>query len=1583
MANSTFEDPAFALLVEPIGGDAGAANPVQNSALPTVVLSVSSSAGSEAGTTAITVTATASAAVSGVQTVDLAVTGSGITAGDFTLTSPQITIANGATSGSVTFTVLDDALAEPIETATLTISNPTAGIVLGATTQQTIAITSDDVETPTLTVTTTADIVDNTDGLTSLREAIALANATAGTDTITFATGQGQAFQNGGLIRLTQGELVITDAVTINGAGKVTITGDRLDNDITVQDDITNITQTLASNAALFDGIDNDGDGQTDTADTDGEALLDDNSRIFSVAGSSAATTLSGLTLTGGYTTSSYDDGGAIFTNAALTVSGTMINGNGTRGYLANGGGVFGNSTILLTNSTISGNSTRGEFAFGGGMYGRGVMSLINSTVSGNSTQGKNAPGGGILVGGPLSLINSTVSGNSTRGEEANGGGIFSNGGISLTNSLVLGNLAINAADNDFLGGGRVYDGGNVVGGTLRLNDGSTRNVTASEIFDTIVNNNGVQAGALANNGGPVQTIALKAGLANPAIDAGATPPTEQALNIDVDGDGTIEATPISVDARGFARQVGASADIGAVEFSEAASLLVTTTQDVVSASDGLTSLREALALANNATAGNLGTGDADNDGQALDTIRFDPTVFGSGGVIRLDQALGTLTVSSAVKIDGSTAGGEVLITGDTGSNDSLVAGTNLTDVFTSDTNNTLSDNLRVLSFDANSDGSSIDRMTLTGGAASAGGGIYATQTDLAITNSTIFGNKAINSGGIAFTQSTFKISNTTVANNLATTFNGGSGGGLGQSGSSTGQIENSTFSGNQANLAGGGIANFSGQLTLSNTTVSGNSAGFGGGVASNGNIATTFTILQSTIIAGNTATSAVTAGNDLSTTSISSSVSTFLTGSNNLIGDGQFNGTTFFSPTNNNYDVVGTTANRVDPLLSPLADNGGPTQTMAPLAGSPAINAGANPRSLASDQRGTGFARENGGQADIGAVESEFSLIVTTASDVVNPTDGLTSLREAIALANATAGADTITFASGQGQAFQNGGLIRLTQGELIITDAVTINGAGKVTITGDRLDDDITVSGDITDVALTRASNAALSDGIDNDGDGLTDGLDTDGETLLDDNSRIFNITDSSAATALNGLTLTGGHTLNVSGKGGAVYSNANLSVTDSTIRGNATQGDNADGGGIFGRTTVSVINSTVSSNSTQGKFAEGGGIYSANTVSLINSTVSGNSTIGDYAAGGGVFGFGTISLTNSTVSGNSTQGTFAQGGGIGGTSAILLTNSLVLGNIAVNAAGDDQFLRNGSTPNYTGGNIVGGTLSQNGVAVPGSIAATDVFDTTVNNNGATAGALADNGGPVQTIALKASLTNPAIDAGATPPTEQALGVDVDGDGTIETTPISVDGRGFARSVDITGVANTSSPTDIGAFETQNTATKGPDILEGTAGNDTQDPGLGNDLVFGFGANDLIIFDDAGSDTGIGGPGNDGFIFRSSFDPTDKVDGGEGTNDQMGLQGDYSQGVTFGPQSMTNVEVLAVLSGSDTRFGAPGDRAVHLQPDPGRCQYRRGPGPALHLDQPAGVREYHPQRLGGSGRPDPDLWRARHRDHHGHPEQ
>ena len=123
-----------------------------DSGIPTVNLSVSATTGSEAGTTAITVTASSSSTLSSNQSVDVNVSGTNITTGDYTLSNTTITIPAGSSSGSVTFTVVDDALAEGTEIAIISITNPTVGISLGTNLSQNITILDNDNTIPIIQV---------------------------------------------------------------------------------------------------------------------------------------------------------------------------------------------------------------------------------------------------------------------------------------------------------------------------------------------------------------------------------------------------------------------------------------------------------------------------------------------------------------------------------------------------------------------------------------------------------------------------------------------------------------------------------------------------------------------------------------------------------------------------------------------------------------------------------------------------------------------------------------------------------------------------------------------------------------------------------------------------------------------------------------------------------------------------------------------------------------------------------------------------------------------------------------------------------------------------------------------------------------------------------------------------------------------------------------------------------------------------------------------------------------------------------------------------------------------------------------
>jgi hypothetical protein len=93
-----------------------------------------------------------------------------------------------------------------------------------------------------------------------------------------------------------------------------------------------------------------------------------------------------------------------------------------------------------------------------------------------------------------------------------------------------------------------------------------------------------------------------------------------------------------------------------------------------------------------------------------------------------------------------------------------------------------------------------------------------------------------------------------------------------------------------------------------------------------------------------------------------------------NLIGNGT--GGSGYTDT----DLVGTSANPIDPRLGPLQDNGGQTPTMALLAGSPALNAGDPAELGVADQRGV----VRSGGVNIGAYQASASTFLVGAADTV-----------------------------------------------------------------------------------------------------------------------------------------------------------------------------------------------------------------------------------------------------------------------------------------------------------------------------------------------------------------------------------------------------------------------------------------------------------------------------------------------------------------------------------------------------------------------------------------------------------------------
>ena len=299
---------------------------------------------------------------------------------------------------------------------------------------------------------------------------------------------------------------------------------------------------------------------------------------------------------------------------------------------------------------------------------------------------------------------------------------------------------------------------------------------------------------------------------------------------------------------------------------------------------------------------------------------------------------------------------------------------------------------------------SSVSNCTVSGQYAQ-GGGIYSYLGGVTLVNSTVSNNTALATttavgmetqiqavGGGVYSYLALSLTNSTVSGNQAKIGTAGTatayatfGGGIGISANSTDHhtITGSTISGNSANYGGGIEAN--GYLTITNSTFSGNSASagtsgsFGPG---SGAVSAYFTLgltLQNSTIAFNSSagyTGGVFAPN-AGTLTINSTII-----SNNTAADpgfaadlGAYTAITVSGANSliTSSDDVVTFDNpplTVDPVLRALANNGGPTQTHALIASSPAVATGNNAAILTTDQRGPGFPRSIDGLTDIGAFE-------------------------------------------------------------------------------------------------------------------------------------------------------------------------------------------------------------------------------------------------------------------------------------------------------------------------------------------------------------------------------------------------------------------------------------------------------------------------------------------------------------------------------------------------------------------------------------------------------------------------------------
>jgi predicted outer membrane repeat protein len=563
--------------------------------------------------------------------------------------------------------------------------------------------------------------------------------------------------------------------------------------------------------------------------------------------------------------------------------------------------------------------------------------------------------------------------------------------------------------------------------------------------------------------------------------------------------------------------------------------------------------------------------------------------------------------------------------------------------------------------------------MTLTGGAVGGGfpegyGGALYVEGVLTMSGCTLSGNSAY-AGGAAFVvanpTSSLTLNRCTVSHNSADF-----GGGIQSEGLLV--IASSTFSLNTAGVVGGAISSPSTTLTLIQTTISSNTAGQGGGIFG------TKITLQNSIVAGNTATR-----------------------DPNVVGE-----------------VTGTGVNWTagDPMLGPLADNGGPTETMALLANSPGLNAAGS--SIGStDQRGLPIS----GAPDLGAYEAqpEVVVFVNQAPRFVRGADQSVAADSGpqvvagwateISPGAAEESAQVLTFsvATDRPALFSASPAIT-ANGTLTFTPALDAQGVATVTVV--LRDDGGTQNGGVdTSVAQTFAitllapppKSLVVRNGEDSGPGslrqilaeaasrpgpdlitflpGFTGPITLESELLIDDQGgvtvdardlaagmtvraqgehRLFHL-NAGAKVDFHRLTLTGGKVTGFfpEGYGGALYIEGSLTLTECTLTGNSAYAGGVAFVAASFESNLEMQRCTVSGNTA----SFGGGIQSEGRMTITSSTLTQNTA---SEVGGAISSPSTVlTLIHSTLSGNVAG---SRGGGIMGTE-LTLENCIVAGNTA----------------------------------------------------------------------------------------------------------------------------------------------------------------------------------------------------------------------------------------------------------------------------------------------------------------------------
>ncbi len=695
-------------------------------------------------------------------------------------------------------------------------------------------------------VSTTLDVVNPSDGVLSLREAITTANSNGSSD--------------------------VDEIILPSGQFTLTCSG-TAENDNAFGDlDINTPVRILGSGPNLT------------VIDAGGDSGI--NERVFQTFGNHAIT-IEGLTIRGGRAVAASGadaSGGAIFASGGVgsnvTLLDVVVTDNRAR---RQGGGIATatQATVNLIRSEITQNEvTAGD---GGGIANTGALSVIESTLSGNTASGlgggilnlkatasvrsstltnNNANSGGAITNynGQMNVVNSTISGNQVSNQS---GGIFNIAGgqnetarttllqSTVTSNQQSGSAAVHSLSQDGAASSVIRIGNSIItnhpDGFRNVGDFNFNGGTGATIIS--LGNNLSDDGAngrlndptdlpfitpsvidlsLSDNGGPRQTHALLSIAGNPAIDGG-----DPALAVDPGPDGVVgggDDVPLLVDGRGiFTRSFG-GVDIGAFEQVTlgGADLVVTSTEDTLLLGDSQVTLRDAIEAANlqsgSLTIDATGIGGRNTLGGTHLEITDSVTINGPGQdnlTIDANQQSRIFNIEGDgvdVHVGGLTLTQGRTIGNNAGFEDSTFSGGAIRSISTGSL--TISDSLLT--------------NNRVSGAFARGGAVETDSGAIEIVRSTLSNNRADSSGGgggaVHSETGDVTLIDSVITGNVATSVGGGVGIFQGDV-----LAINSTLSQNQSTKTGGGIWAFSGAVTLTDSTVPGNSTvgdfAFGGGI--------------------------------------------------------------------------------------------------------------------------------------------------------------------------------------------------------------------------------------------------------------------------------------------------------------------------------------------------------------------------------------------------------------------------------------------------------------------------------------------------------------------------------------------------------------------------------------------------------------------------------------------------------------------------------------------------------------------------------------------------------------------------------